>query len=68
MEDPLKNQNPENQQFQQMNNDVNVNVDVVLNTSDEHTSANVSIDETAKKVHDKRENKKILFIGLISVI
>ena len=70
MEDPLKNQNPENQQFQQMNNNVNVNVnvDVVLNTSDEHTSANVSIDETAKIVHDKRENKKILFIGLISVI
>lgn len=42
--------------------------DIVLNTSNEHTSANVSIDETAKIVHNKRENKKVLMIGLISVV
>ena len=42
--------------------------DIVLNTCNEHTSANVSIDETAKIVHNKRENKKVLMIGLISVV
>lgn len=42
--------------------------EVVLNTSNEHTEANVSVDETAKKVHKKRENAKLLKILLFSVI
>lgn len=42
--------------------------EIVLNTSNEHTSANVSIEETAKIVYNKRENKKVLMIGLISVV
>ena len=53
----------ENQQ-----NNIEKKEEIILNTSDEHTSANVSIEETAKNVHDKREKNKFLKIFLISVI
>lgn len=49
-------------------NQENKKEEVVLNTSNEHTSANVSVDETAKKVHEKREKNKFIKIALISII
>lgn len=64
MENPQTGQNPENQKNPE-NQQIN---DVILNTSNEHTSANVSVEQTAIDVHKKRENKKILTILLISII
>ena len=64
MENPQAGQNPENQQ----NPEIQQNNDIILNTSNEHTSANVSVEETAVNVHKKRENKKFLSILLISII
>lgn len=52
-------------------NQKNNNVDkeeVILNTSNEHTTSNVVIDDTIKNVHDKREKNKKLQILLISIV
>lgn len=52
----------------QENNNVEKKEEVILNTSNEHTTANISVEETAKNVHDKREKNKFLKILLISII
>jgi ATP-dependent Zn protease len=59
-------ENPQNQQ----NNEVNENKsnDVILNTSNEHNSSGISIDEIAKNVQIKREKNKNLRIFLFSIV
>lgn len=44
------------------------NEEIIMNTSSENNIPVVSIEETAKKVHDKRENSKKLGIILFSIV
>jgi hypothetical protein len=53
----------EEPQNQQRNND-----EIILNTSNEHTSVNVSVEETVAKVSKMREKNKFLRIFLFSII
>lgn len=71
-------ENQENNVENNQNNVVNVEnnenktevkkEEIVFNTSDEHTSSNVSIEETAKNVQNKREKNKLLKVVLISIV
>ena len=49
-------------------NNIEKKEEIILNTSNEHTSAGVSVEETAKIVHNKREKNKFLRIIIISGI
>lgn len=44
------------------------NEQIILNTSEEHTSSNISIEDTAKEAHKKIEKKKTLIIIVFSVL